>query len=341
MNRPATLKDIATHCGLSVATVSRVINDKGPIRADTAERVRDAVAELGYAPSMAARALKTAKTRTLGVIVPSLTNPVFAETASGIQQRAREIGLTPIILSSDYDQELERAAVDTLLGYQVDGVLLTVNDAVSSEALARLQREGTPYCLMHNVPRHQVCGYIGVDNYRAAAEVASQLVDLGHRCIGMVSGDFKRTDRARDRHAGFLAGLRYRGLELARLLQVDPVNAIGLGAEISHVYSASAPKPTAWFCSNDLLAFATIAQLQRMQIRVPEEVSIVGFDGIQAGTLRQPHLASIRTPNADIGSAAVDQLLKSKAGKNGPSGRTLGYQLLWGGTVAPPPDQSF
>ncbi len=341
MNRPATLKDIATHCGLSVATVSRVINDKGPIRADTAERVRNAVVELGYAPSMAARALKTARTGTLGVILPSLTNPVFAETASGIQQRAREQGLIPIILSSDYDLELERTAVDTLLGYQVDGVLLTVNDAASSEALSRLQREGVPFCLMHNVPRKQVCGYIGVDNYRAAAEVASQLVELGHRCIGMVSGDFKRTDRARDRHTGFMAGLRYRGVELSSLLQVDPVNASGLEAAISPVYSSGGPKPSAWFCSNDLLALATIAELQRLQIRVPEQVSIVGFDGIQAGSLRQPNLASIRTPNAEIGSAAVDQLLRSNEVESGPSGRILDYQLLWGGTVAPPPDQSL
>ncbi|TCK07197.1 LacI family DNA-binding transcriptional regulator [Marinobacterium mangrovicola] len=338
MNKPATIKDIASYCGLSVATVSRVINDKGPIKADTAERVRQAVDALGYAPSMAARALKTASSSVIGVILPSLTNPVFAETASGIQQRAREKGLTPIILSSDYDLSLERSAVATLLGYQVEGVLLTVNDAASSDALARLDKEGVPYCLMHNVPRQQVCGYIGVDNYRAAAEVAVHLADLGHRCIGMVSGDFQRTDRARDRHAGFLAGLRYRNLELAQLVQVDPVNAVGLTGEIHRVYEQPGSAPTAWFCSNDLLALATIAKLQLLGIRVPEDVSIVGFDGIQAGTLRQPNLASIRTPNAEIGAAAVDQLLTNKRGIPGQTGRTLGHQLLMDGTVAPPPD---
>ncbi|SIP93919.1 LacI family DNA-binding transcriptional regulator [Marinobacterium stanieri] len=334
MAKAVTIKDIAQHCGLSVATVSRVINNKGAIRAETVERVEAAVQALGYRPSMAARALKSASNRTLGVIIPSLTNPVFAETAAGLQQQARLLGYTPLILSSDYDDALESSAVENLLAYQVDGVLLTVNDATSSAALERLDEAGVPYCLMHNVPRQRVAGFIGVDNFRAAAEVATRIQALGHTRIGMVSGDFMRTDRARDRYAGFLAGLKYAGVELAHLVQVDPVNATGLQESLSRIYSQEGSHPTAWFCSNDLLALATIAQLEAMGRSVPDDVSIVGFDGIQAGALRQPMLTSVRTPNLEIGSASVDLLMAQIHDTSSNTGRKLDYHLMEGGTLA-------
>lgn len=334
MVKAVTIKDIAQHCGLSVATVSRVVNNKGPIRAETVEKVESAVQALGYRPSMAARALKSVSNKTLGVIIPSLTNPVFAETAAGLQQRARALGYTPLILSSDYDDTLELSAVENLLAYQVDGILLTVNDATASAALQRLDEAGLPYCLMHNVPRQRVAGYIGVDNFRAAAEVASRILALGHSRIGMVSGEFIRTDRARDRHAGFLAGLKYAGVELAQLVQVDPVHATGLQQAMTSIYEQPGEQPTAWFCSNDLLALATIAQLELMGKRVPEDISIVGFDGIQAGALRVPILTSIRTPNLEIGSAAVDLLLTQLDETSSSTGRKLGYHLVEGGTLA-------
>jgi len=334
MVKPVTIKDIAQHCGLSVATVSRVVNNKGAVRAETVEKVEASIKALGYRPSMAARALKSASSMTLGVIIPSLTNPVFAETAAGLQQRARELGYTPLILSSDYDDALELGAVENLLAYQVDGILLTVNDAAASAALQRLDEAGFPYCLMHNVPRHRVAGYIGVDNFRAAAEVAERILAQGHTRIGMISGEFIRTDRARDRHAGFLAGLKYAGVELAQLVQVDPVNATGLQQALTAVYERPEEPPTAWFCSNDLLALAAIAQLERMGKRIPEDISIVGFDGIQAGALRAPALTSIRTPNLDIGSAAVDLLLAQLNETSADTGRKLGYELVAGGTLA-------
>ncbi|SIS41876.1 LacI family DNA-binding transcriptional regulator [Neptunomonas antarctica] len=334
MVKAATIKDIAQHCGVSVATVSRVVNNKGVVRAETVKKVESAVLTLGYRPSMAARALKSASNRTLGVIIPSLMNPVFAETASGVQQRARARGYTPLILSSDYDDELELSAVENLQAYQVDGILLTVNDVLSSAALKQLDQAGLPYCLMHNVPRHRVAGYIGVDNFRAAAEVASRILAYGHTCIGMVSGEFVRTDRARERHAGFIAGLKYAGVELAHLVQVDPVNATGLQQALTNIYGQSGAHPTAWFCSNDLLALATIARLELLDKPVPEQISIVGFDGIQAGALREPALTSIRTPNIDIGSAAVDLLLAQLDDTPADLGRKLGYQWVEGGTLA-------
>ncbi|MBM7456111.1 DNA-binding LacI/PurR family transcriptional regulator [Oceanisphaera litoralis] len=335
MARTVTIRDIARHCGLSTATVSRVVNNKGAVRAETVERVEAAVSALGYRPSMAARTLKSSSSMTLGVIIPSLTNPVFAETAAGLQQRARTLGYTPLILSSDYDGALELSAVETLLAYQVDGVLLTVNDATNSAALQRLDEVGVSYCLMHNAPRQRVAAYVGVDNFCAAADVAGRILAAGHRCIGMISGEFVRTDRARERHAGFLSGLRQAGVALAQLVQVDPVNATGLQQALTAIYGQPGEQPTAWFCSNDLLALAAIAQLERLGLRVPEDISIVGFDGIQAGALRMPALTSVRTPNLEIGSAAVDALLAQPDHNtaSGPS-RQLGYQLVAGGTLA-------
>ncbi|MCC4265809.1 LacI family DNA-binding transcriptional regulator [Oceanimonas baumannii] len=335
MSRTVTIKDIAQHCGLSIATVSRVVNNKGAVRAETVARVEAAISALGYRPSMAARALKTASSMTLGVIIPSLTNPVFAETAAGLQQRSRTLGYTPLILSSDYDDALELSAVETLLAYQVDGVLLTVNDAARSAALQRLDEAGVPYCLMHNVPREQMAAHVGVDNFCAAAEVAERILTAGHRCIGMISGEFVRTDRARDRHAGFLSGLHQAGVQLAQLVQVDPVNATGLAQALAAIYNQPGAQPTAWFCSNDLLALATIAQLEQLGRRVPDDVSLVGFDGIQAGALRMPALTSVRTPNLEIGSTAVDTLMAQRHLNALDTGRQLSYQLVAGGTLTP------
>ncbi len=331
-----TIKTVAEHAGVSIATVSRYINGFGSVRPANVERVRKAIEELNFRPNVIGRSLRTAQTRSFGVMIPSLANPVFAEAMAGIQEGAKEAGYTTVITNTDYSIEEEPVAVHAMLSNQVDGLILTVTQADDNLLLDQLDSEQVPYVLLYNQTDKPGRCAVSVDNVAAAREVAERFLLLGHERVCMVTGRIAASDRAEARRRGFLDGLRSGGIDHASVVEVDFVNMDV--TEVLHSLFASPAPPTALFCSNDALAIAVIAALRTLGIRVPRDVSIIGFDGISIGELIEPCLTTVEQPSREMGRTAVQHLLDILSGEATRNMVFLPHRLRTGATTGPVSD---
>lgn len=311
-----TLHDVAACAGVSIATVSRVLNRTGIIRPETEARVREAVRQLGFRPNRMGRDLRMGQSRSIGVLLPTLANPVFADSVAGIQEAARDAGWTVLITSSDYDTHHEQAAVDGLLAERVAGLIITVTDAAHCPTLDGLDEERTPYVLFHNESPRPERSSVAVDNALAGHDAATALIARGHQRLGMVAGHFTASDRSRLRHGGFIAAVRAAGLPDPALIEIDFNN--DLTSDALRAAFLNPQRPTGIFCSNDLLALRTIARLRELGLGVPGDVSVIGMDGINVGQLMNPSLASIVQPARDMGRRAFEHLLARIAGEAPP-----------------------
>jgi DNA-binding LacI/PurR family transcriptional regulator len=311
-----TLHDVAACAGVSIATVSRVLNGTGIIRPETEVRVREAVRQLGFRPNRMGRDLRMGQSRSIGVLLPTLANPVFADSAAGIQDAARDAGWTVLITSSDYDTHHEQAAVDGLLSERVAGLIITVTDAAHCPTLDGLDEEHAPYVLFHNESPRPERSSVAVDNALAGRDAATALIMRGHQRLGMVAGRFIASDRSRLRHEGFIAAVRAAGLPEPALIEIDFNN--DLTCDVLRAAFLNPQRPTGIFCSNDLLALRTIAGLRELGLCVPGDVSVIGMDGITVGQLIDPSLASIVQPARAMGRRAFEHLLARIAGEAPP-----------------------
>lgn len=333
--RRSTIQDVARRARVSAATVSRVLNKSATVSAATAARVRRAVDALGFRPNLAGRSLRAARTHNLGVVVPTLSNPVFAECLAGIEAAARAHGETLSLVSTGYKAAAEADAVEALLRQRVDGLVLTVTDAARNRVLDRLDRERVPYVLVFNQLPGETRGQrltVSVDNRLAAHALVEHLIALGHRSVRMVTGQFRQSDRARLRFRGYQDAMRAAGLQPLPPLQV-PFLAPDVRAQIVEGLSAR-PAPTAFFCSNDYLALMVMRDLAALGRRVPDDVSVAGFDGMHIGELLTPVLTTVVQPSEDIGRTAVELLVRLAGGDAPRSPALLAYTLRTGGTVA-------
>jgi DNA-binding LacI/PurR family transcriptional regulator len=329
-----TIKEVAARAGVSIATVSRALNGGGATE-ETIERVRAAAAELRFRPNLLGRGLKTAQVRSIGVLVPSLANPVFAGSAGGVEDAARAAGYAAVVASSHYEPSRESAAVDLLLSNRVAGLVLTVADADSSLILDTLDAEGVPYVLLYNQPSAAARACAAVDNVAAARDATQHLIDQGHHRIAMIAGEFRASDRSRLRHQGYRVALEAAGLEPLPLFEIG-FEEKGFAQRLELFLRANDPV-TAAFCSNDMLALGAISALRTLGRRVPDDVSVIGLDGIDVGTLVSPRLTTIVQPTHEMGAAAFELLLSrlgSHAAPDEPSHRILPHVLRNGESVA-------
>ncbi|CAH2602152.1 LacI family DNA-binding transcriptional regulator [Rhodovastum atsumiense] len=341
MDRPPprpTLHDVAARAGVSIATVSRVLNGSSPTRPETEARVRAAIRGLGFRPNRTGRELRVGQSHTVGVLLPSLSNPIFADSVSGIQDAARAEGWSVLIASSRYDAGREHEAVEGLLSHRVGGLILTVAEADASPTLDALDAEGLRYVLLYNQPTRPDRAFVSIDNVAAGRDAARALVAQGHRRLGMVAGRFDASDRSRLRHAGFAAALAEAGLPPGQVLEIgfdDSAATDALRAAL-----ARPDRPTGLFCSTDLLALRSIAVLRDLGLRVPCDVSVIGLDGIAVGALTAPSLASIAQPAHEMGRRAFHHLLRC-VGADAPAEHILlPHRLRPGSSLgAAPPSQ--
>ncbi|OCP00017.1 MULTISPECIES: substrate-binding domain-containing protein [unclassified Ensifer] len=322
-----TLQQIAFHAGCSLATVSRVLNGEGPVSDEMVRRVRRAAAELGYRPTPAAGRTAARNQPVVGVLVPSVTNPVFAASLGGIQHRMQAANHGVLIAQSNYDPALEARAVRSLLEQRPTGLILTLCDARTSEALSAAL---PPTVLLNNRPVPRFAAAVTVDNYRAGFDLTRHMLDHGHRRILVVSGHFRSSDRARLRYDGYSAAMQEAGfqpMEAVEIPFVDGYENLDLATVIVH------HRPTAIIASNDLLALGVIAALRSEGLAVPDDVSVAGFDGIALGRLMTPTLTTISMPDGDMGVAAAALLLDMAENASGCRHLTLESRLYPGGTV--------
>ncbi|WP_026620545.1 DNA-binding LacI/PurR family transcriptional regulator (plasmid) [Ensifer sp. WSM1721] len=321
-----TLQQIAFHAGCSLATVSRALKGDGPVSNEMVRRVRRAAAELGYRPPSSAGA-SVRNRPVVGVLVPSITNPVFAASLGGIQHRMQAAGHGVLIAQSNYDPALEARAVAALLEQRPTGLILTLCNAETSEALSAAL---PPTILLNNRPVPRFPAAVTVDNYRAGREITRHILAHGHRRILFVAGHFASSDRARLRYEGYCAAMDEAGhapLPAMEIPFVDGYEQLDLSGVMEGF------RPTAVIASNDLLALGVVGALRREGLSVPNDVSVAGFDGIAIGRLMSPSLTTMAMPDGDMGVAAAAMLLDIAENALQCRHLCLGHRLYPGGTV--------
>ena len=334
----ATIRDVARKAGCGLATVSRVLNGTGPVSPAMREAVQVAVRDLDFHVNELGRALKRSRSGAIGCLVPSVANPVFADAIQGVQSRVAAAGYQLILATSDYDPGQETAAAAALVDARVEAVVLTVCDAAKSEALAMLRRQGVPFCLMFNAAadgRPAVWG----DNRDAAYRAGSELASLGHRHLAFVALRLSASDRSQARLQGLRDACEAHGLPEPVLVEVAE-RAVDLTDRLAGIL-AGHPQITGIHASNDMLALATIRAAKRLGRRVPQDLALIGFDGIEIGTMTDPTLATIVTDAGAMGRGAADAVLQALSQQRvvEAGGAAMDFTFRFGTSLAPEPKQ--
>jgi LacI family transcriptional regulator len=321
MDTTPTLENVAERAGVSKSTVSRVLNSSAKISSETRERVLDAVRELGYEPNNIARSLIKRKTYTVGVVLEDILNPFFAEVAKGIESALKETSYSMILTSSDYGEENELELTRKLLRYRVDGVLITPMEP-DSGAISLLRKRGIPFFVMNASSVERDVSWIESDNLEGGYLATKYLIGLGHRrllCLRSMKlmGSRKRFD-------GFLRAVREAGLPMENhLVRGDVDSTKGSHVLMNAIVGEVGPGrlPTGIVAVNDAVAIGAMESLLERGVRIPEDVSIIGYDDINfAGLLRVP-LTTIHQPKFKMGELAARQLVDGIERGGGGEGR--------------------
>jgi LacI family transcriptional regulator len=331
-----TLDDVAEAAGVSPATVSRVLNRPSGVRESLRVRVQEAVTRLGYVPHGAARALASRRSNTVGAIIPTLDNAIFAKGIDALQRRLNAAGFVLLLASTEYVRERELTELDALIERGVDGIMLI--GANHDPALyARLAAKGMPYVntWAYDPDAEHPC--IGFDNQRAAMRVARHLLDLGHRRFAMIAGVARHNDRATQRTAGVRAALAARDVVLPPDRLLERPYDVGEGRAAMRLLMRSPDPPTAVICGNDVLAIGAVLECLAIGIEVPGRVSITGFDDLDLASHLVPPLTTMRVPCAAMGRLAAEYLINRINGQHTIPALELEAELILRSTTAPPP----
>ncbi|MFK7942571.1 MAG: LacI family DNA-binding transcriptional regulator [Paracoccaceae bacterium] len=310
-----TLEDVARAAGVSTATVSRCLNAPERVQQRTRLRVEKAIEQLGYTPNFAAQVMAAKRTHTIGAVIPTMENAIFARGIQAFQEALHASGYTLLIASSAYRPEVEAEQIRQLVARGADGLLLIGQDR--DEAVYRyLKRRNVPALIAWAYAEDSPLTCVGFDNHQAMRALAEQVLDLGHRRIAMISGITDGNDRARQRLYGVRAALAASGLDPADLPVVETRYAIECGGEAFDQLMAREPSPTAIMCGNDVLAVGALKRARERNIRVPADVSITGFDDIELAQVIEPALSTVHVPHREMGRRAAEELVALVEGKS-------------------------
>lgn len=330
-----TLADVARRAGVSTATVSRCLNSPDRVQQDTRDRVLAAVTDLGYSPNFGARALAARRTGTVGAIIPTMENAIFARGLQAFQQELAQSGLTLLVASSSYQPAREADQIRALVARGADALLLIGHDR-DPGLYAFLERRGVPVMTAWVYDPDRDRPSIGFDNRLAMADLANEVIRQGHRRLAMISGPVDGNDRARARVDGVRTALQQNAMDPATLTLIETAYSIANGAEaMSHLMSLT-PRPTAVLCGNDVLAVGALGQVRDMGLDVPGDVSVTGFDDIELATVVTPPLTTVHVPHRDMGRLAAQGLIGMMSGGASAGPVRLPTQLCLRGTLAPP-----
>ncbi|WP_430378675.1 LacI family DNA-binding transcriptional regulator [Streptomyces sp. B1-3] len=307
--RRATIHDVAELAGVSRQTVSRAVNDKGEIDPGTKARVLEAVRTLDYRPSRFARGLVRKGTVTAGLVIPDLMNPFFPEIAAGVLEAAEERGWQVVVWDTRTDLDREREAL-AVLAHQVDAVVGYLKN--DDEVLAR-HLGGMPLVLLERGPRQTRFAAVGVDAEAGLRQGIAHLVRAGHRRIGMLDGD-RPVHGAR--RTAFLAEVRRHGLPVddSWIVMSDQHSVAGGEVAMDRLLDVR-PQVTAVFGFNDLIAVGAMRAARRRGRRVPEDLAVLGFDGLALSELVEPALTTLHLDKRRLGRLAVEQVARLRSGE--------------------------
>ena len=304
----STIKDVAARAGVSFTTVSHVLNETRPVSADARRRVLAAVEEIGYLPSAVARSLRKAQTRIVGVLVPTVTNPFFAELVVGVEAACRHAGYSVFLCNSDNDPKRQQQYMRTLLEKRVDGLLLS--SAGDADALARIFKQATvPAVTVDRLVPGARADCVSIDNLDGARKAVEHLIGLGHRRVGCISGPAE-FEVAQERIDGWRRAHQDAGLNVDEGLLVEGDFSSASGYEAARKLLQARPDITALFASNDLMALGALRAAAEMGLKLPQQLSIVGFDDIELGHFVFPALSTVGCSIQELGREAGRVLIE-------------------------------
>jgi LacI family transcriptional regulator len=312
-----TIRDVARLAGVAPITVSRVINNSGYISQETRERVLQAVRQLGYVPNTLARSLRSRQTGMLALVITDVTNPFFTTLARGVEDAASQAGFSVILCNTDENEEKQDRYLHALLQKRVDGVLL-VPARLSSQPVQFIRSQNTPVVVADRRIPNNEADVVRCDSEDGARQLVRMLAGLGHRRIALLCGP-RDVSTAEDRAAGYRRGLAEAGLDLSEQASFHGAFTQASGYEMACRALAFDPKPTALFAANNFIAIGALKALQDAGVRVPGEISLVGFDDLPEALVTFPFLTVAAQPAYPMGQKATRLLLERIAG-NGPQG---------------------
>lgn len=305
-----TAQDVARLAEVSTATVSRFFSQPGRIRKQTAERISKAIEVLGYVPDLNARALASRRADVIGAVVPTLENAIFAEGIEAMQAWLNNRSITLLVSSSNYNPDREYQQVQRLIAHGVAGLLL-IGTARHDKTRQLIEARKVPYCLSWCYRSSNDEPQIGFDNYSAGAAMAAEILARGHKKIGVLSGVRDWNDRATDRVQGALDAFAEAGVQVANDALIEVTYNHELAASALEILLQRHPDLTCVFCANDVVAAGALRQAHMLGRKVPEDLSITGFDDIAMAQVLTPALTTVRLRHKLMGELAGERLLEA------------------------------
>lgn len=311
----ATIKEVSELAGVSLATVSRVVNNSGQVKVATREKVEEAMKTLGYRPNFIARSLASSKSNTVGYVVPELHGSFFGDMLSGTEKRLKKANKHLFIAAGHSNETDEINALESLLDRRCDALILHL-EAVSNEYLVELAKEGLDFVVVNRYIESIAERCVSINNKLGGHQATQTLIQHGHKEIGYISGNLWKNDAA-DRFAGHRQALEEANIGFNRLLvfEGDFQAESGYNGMINFLKGAILPSAIA--CGNDEMAYGAMQAIREHGFDIPNHISIIGFDDIEFSRFTFPRLSTINYPMDKIGDAAAGWVLHNIYGEGG------------------------
>ncbi len=300
-----TIIDVARKAGVSPMTVSRSLKTPAAVQSETRARITTAIRQLGYVPNQAASILASSQSRVIGVLVPSLTNTVFVDTLSGIRRYLEQAGYQFLIGETGYDKKQEKQLISTYMAHAPDGFLLS---SVYQHHVLQEMATGIPAVRMFDLGVRNNDMVVGFSQIKAGYAVAQHLIERGYRHPGFLAAQLD--PRVMERRKGFRKGLAEAGITPNIEAVLPEPTTIAMGAKLLQTMLELEPDCDAIFCCNDDLALGALFECQRLGIRIPEQLAIVGFNDLPWASCASPSLTTVVTPRYEIGYRAAELLIQ-------------------------------
>lgn len=333
-----TMREVARRAGVSLATVSRVLNNTQYISEDTRRRVLEVVNEVNYFKNVHARRLATGRSDLFGLVISEIANPFFPEIIRGFQAMAWNHGFDVLLCNTEYDRDRTQAVMRKLRESDVRGVAI-VTASVEKSVTSELTAAGIPLVFFNADPAGMLVSNIGIDYERGVNKAIQHVVDLGHRSSSVIAGPADNPTAVTIKNA-LVSGLTARGLKPVCVLESN--YRVDSGASAVRGVLSRTEIPTVIFCGNDLIAMGAMSALEEAGVKVPEDVSVIGIDDIFFAFLARPPLTTISVPREQLGVQAfeaLDRILKLKRRKG--SNYMLETDLVVRKSTAPPRQHSL
>ncbi|WP_128895017.1 catabolite control protein A [Longirhabdus pacifica] len=304
-----TIYDVAREAAVSMATVSRVVNNNPNVKPQTRKKVYEAIERLGYRPNAVARGLASKKTTTVGVVIPDISNSIFAEVARGIEDIANMYNYNIILCNADKKKEKEITVINTLLEKQVDG-LLFMGGTVTEDHVHAFQTTSVPIVLCATMDSQQKFPFVDIDHEKAAYDAVKMLIEKGHRRIAMICGKLEDYANGMARFQGYKKAMEAYDISLKDDLVLIGNYRYDSGMDIMGKFLSLSDRPTAVLSATDEMAIGAIHKIQEHGLTVPDDISVVSIGNTKICSMVRPKLAAVAQPMYDIGAVSMRLLTK-------------------------------